>query len=357
MSDSGEKHAQKRYYFIPNLCLGQGLLGLFVMAALLALLLTLVHSGVADFDFVWLGKAGLLIFWTALLSALMLCRVRDYLANQPLSLVALINYLLVLLAAALCAVVADLWQHYSSLGVWRANLFSILNTVLIAAIPAGVILRLYYLQQRLHQQRSAALEARLQSLQAKIRPHFLFNSMNSLATLIRLDADRAEKTVENLSDLFRYALQNRTDVSLHEEVEACQRYLEIEKMRLGNRLEYSWDSSVDLKPIRVPALILQPLIENAVFHGIQPCARGGALYLVIDREKGTSRKGWVTIDLVNTLPESLQAKSLSLTSGHKMALDNLRSRLDTFLYGFAELDEAIIYNHYHTRIRFKPLEG
>tara|TARA_B110000967_G_scaffold73564_1_gene76060 strand:+ start:594 stop:935 length:342 start_codon:yes stop_codon:yes gene_type:complete len=104
--------------------------------------------------------------------------------------------------------------------------------------------------------------------------------MNSLATLIRIDPDKAEKTVENLCDLFRYALKNTSSVTLQEEVEACKRYLEIEKLRLDERLEYSWDIKVELNNILVPALILQPLIENAVFHGVQP-ARHGALFILL----------------------------------------------------------------------------
>jgi len=175
-----------------------------------------------------------------------------------------------------------------------------------------------------------------------------------LATLIHIDAERAEKVVENLSDLFRYALQNSSDVSLREEVDACQRYLEIEKMRLDDRLEYSWDIKLDLNAVRVPALILQPLIENAVFHGIQPAVDGGALYITIYDDK---KSGWISIDLVNTLPEVSADGNTAAISGHQMALENLRCRLDTFFNGLAELDEAVIHNHYHTRIRFKPLEG
>ena len=122
---------------------------------------------------------------------------------------ALINYLLVLLAAALCAVAAEYWNNYSRTGIWRADPLSILNTVLIAAIPAGVILRLYYLTAASYiNSKVPVLRRDWQALQATIRPHFLFNSMNSLATLIRIDADKAEKTVENLCDLFRYALKD-----------------------------------------------------------------------------------------------------------------------------------------------------
>ena len=354
MRDSGENQTQIDDYFIPDLCRGQGLLGIFVIAALSAVLMALLHSGISDFDFLWLGKIALLICWIALISALFLCRARPYILHFTLPRVALINYLLVLLAAALCAVAAEYWNNYSLSRVWRVDPVSILNTVLIAAIPAGVILRLYYLQQRLYQQQSANLEARLQALQATIRPHFLFNSMNSLATLIRIDPDKAEKTVENLCDLFRYALKNTSSVTLQEEVEACKRYLEIEKLRLDERLEYSWDIKVELNNILVPALILQPLIENAVFHGVQPARHGGALYIVIYRQSE-----WLVIDLINSLPDSTDDGSAvaANTSGHHLALDNLRSRLDAYFNGNAELQETVFKNHYHTRILFKPLEG
>ena len=354
MRDSGENQTQIDDYFIPDLCGGQGLLGIFVIAALSAVLMALLHGGIGNFDFLWLGKKALLICWIGLISAGFLCRARPYLMHLSLPRVALINYLLVLVAAALCGVAAEYWNNYSLLGVWQLDPLSILNTVVITAIPAGVILRLYYLQQRLHQQQSASLEARLQALQATIRPHFLFNSMNSLAALIPIDAGRAEKTVENLCDLFRYALKNNSSVTLQEEVEACKRYLEVEKIRLDERLQYSWDIKIELDNITVPALILQPLIENAVFHGVQPARQGGALYMVIYR-----RGEWVVLDFVNSLPDSTDDGSAvaAPSSGHQLALDNLRCRLDAYFSGNAELQETVFKNHYHTRILFKPLEG
>ena len=158
MSDSGENQTQIGNYFIPDLCRGQGLLGIFVIAALSALLMALLHNGIGDFDFLWLGKIALLIFWIALISAMFLCRARPYFCILPLPRVALINYLLVLLAAALCAVAAEYWNNYSRTGIWRTDPLSILNTVLIAAIPAGVILRLYYLTAAsVHQQQRPVL--------------------------------------------------------------------------------------------------------------------------------------------------------------------------------------------------------
>ena len=237
-------------------------------------------------------------------------------------------------------------------GVWHADALLIVDTVVITAIPAGAILRLFYLQHRLRQQQRASQEARIEALQSKIRPHFLFNSMNSLASLIRLDPDKAELILENLCDLFRYALSDgNAGVSLQLEVDTCKKYLEIEKLRLAERLKYKWDIQTDLSKISVPALILQPLIENAVFHGIQPALKGGYVNIKIYQQGE-----WICIDIVNSLENKAQ-KPVKKPVGHNLAVKNLRHRLDIFFNKQAELQETVKQNHYHTRIRFKPLEG
>ena len=360
MRDSGEKQPQIDDYFIPDLCRGQGLLGLLVIAGLMAVLMTLVRSGIWAFDFILLGKAALQIFWIALLSALFLCQARRFLIYRPLRQVAIINFILVLAAAAICATLTQLWGNYLVREAWDLDLYWIADTVLIAAIAAGAILRLFYLQHRLRQQQSANQQARIEALQSKIRPHFLFNSMNSLASLIRIDREKAEQTLENLCDLFRYALQDvNSGVSLQAEVDACEKYLQIEKLRLGERLEYSWDIEIELEDIRVPALILQPLVENAVFHGIQPAPRGGQVQIRICRDEdavGDGKEGWICIHLVNSL-ERDNRQAFEQTPGHRLAVKNLRHRLSAFFNNRAELQETVKHNHYHTRVRFKPMEG
>lgn len=352
MSDSGEKQAQLDNYFIPDLCRGQGLLGLLVIAGLFAVLMTLMRTGISAFDFLLLAKVALQVFWIALLSAVFLCQARRFLSHLPLREIALINYSLILMAAAICAAVAQLSSNYLLNGIWRVDYLWIINTVVIAAIPAGAILRLFYFQHQLRQQQGASQQARIEALQSKIRPHFLFNSMNSLASLIRTDPDKAEQTLENLCDLFRYALQDGSDgVSLQLEVDACKKYLQIEKLRLAERLQYDWDIDVDMENISVPALLLQPLIENAVFHGIQPARKGGYLKIRIYRDGE-----WVCIDLVNSL-ETNGEQRFQKPAGHNMAINNLRHRLDTFFNQQADLQETVKQNHYHTRMRFKPTEG
>ena len=352
MSDSGEKQAQIDNYFIPDLCRGQGLLGLLVIAGLFAVLMTLMRTGISAFDFLLLAKISLQVFWIALLGAVFLCQARRFLSHLPLREIALINFSLILLAAAICAAVAQLSSNYLLSGVWRVDFLQVINTVLIAAIPAGAILRLFYMQHQLRQQQSASQQMRIEALQSKIRPHFLFNSMNSLASLISTDPDKAEQTLENLCDLFRYALRDGSDgVSLQLEVDACKKYLQIEKLRLAERLQYDWDIEVDMENISVPALLLQPLIENAVFHGIQPARKGGYLKIRIYRDGE-----WVCIDLVNSL-ETNGEQRFQKPAGHNMAINNLRHRLDAFFNQQAELQETVKQNHYHTRMRFKPTEG
>jgi len=352
MSDSEEKQAQLDNYFIPDLCRGQGLLGLLLIAVLFAVLMTLMRSDISAFDFMLLAKVALQVFWIALLSAVFLCQARRFLIHLSLPEIAWINFSLILLAAAICAAIAQLSSNYLLNGIWRVDYLWIINTVVITAIPAGAILRFFYFQHQLRQQQGASQQARIEALQSKIRPHFLFNSMNSLASLIRTDPDKAEQTLENLCDLFRYALHDGTEgVSLQLEVDTCKKYLQIEKLRLAERLQYDWDIEVDMENIFVPALLLQPLIENAVFHGIQPARKGGYLKIRIYRDGE-----WVCIDLVNSLEASGEQR-FQKPAGHNMAIKNLRHRLDAFFNQQAELQETVKQNHYHTRVRFKPTEG
>ncbi len=352
MSDSGEKQAQLDNYFLPDLCRGQGLLGLLLTAGLLAVFMTLVRSGISAFDFLFLAQVAVDIFFIALLSAVFICQGRRFLINLPLPQIALINFFLVVAAAAICTALMELWQNYLLNGLWQVDYLLILNTMLITAILAGAILRLFYLQHQLRQQQGASQQARIEALQSKIRPHFLFNSMNSLASLIRTDPDKAEQTLENLCDLFRYALNNGSQgVSLQLEVDSCKKYLQVEKLRLAERLKYHWDIAIDLASISVPALILQPLIENAVFHGIQPALEGGYLKCSIYRDGE-----WICIEIENSL-EADTAQQLKKPTGHNMAVNNLRHRMDVFFNHRAELQETVQDNHYHTRIRFKPTEG
>ena len=163
----------------------------------------------------------------------------------------------------------------------------------------------------------AATAARLSELQARIRPHFLFNTLNSAIALVRADPPRAEAILEDLSDLFRHALLDQGDaVTLAGEIALARRYLDIEKVRFGDRLQVEWSIDEAAGSARVPHLLLQPLVENAVKHGVEPSASGAQVKISTQL-----RGGVVVIKVTNTLPSGQGPR------GHGVAQDNVRDRL------------------------------
>lgn len=171
-------------------------------------------------------------------------------------------------------------------------------------------------------QMPAATTARLAELQQRIRPHFLFNTLNSAIALVRSEPARAEAMLEDLAELFRQALAEPGEpTSLAEEIDLARRYLAIEEARFGERLRVRWQLDPAADGARLPPLLLQPLVENAVRHGIEPSPAGGELRIRTER-----RGAVVVIEIVNTLPPLRWAEA-PLPRGHGIALDNVRSRL------------------------------
>jgi two-component system sensor histidine kinase AlgZ len=159
--------------------------------------------------------------------------------------------------------------------------------------------------------------ARLAELQSRIRPHFLFNTLNTALSLVRRDPARAEGVLEDLAELFRVALTDSGEsVSLHEEVELAQRYLAIEQVRFGERLKVSWELDDDAGTARVPPLLLQPLVENAVRHGVEPAPDGGII-----RVRTRVKMGRAVVSIANTVPAGPSRP------GNGIALGNVRERL------------------------------
>ena len=171
-------------------------------------------------------------------------------------------------------------------------------------------------------------EARLQALQARIRPHFLFNSLNTVLGLMRSDPRRAEYKLENLADLFRVFMRDSRElVPLDEEVVICQQYLAIEQLRLGDRLQVRWQIEQMPGDALLPPLLLQPLVENAVHHGIEPRETPGEVLIAITR-----RAERVHVEIVN--PEAVAQPA---RPGNQMALSNVRERLSLLYDIEAEL--------------------
>src|SRR6185437_17106039 len=172
--------------------------------------------------------------------------------------------------------------------------FAIGNTVL-AALLGAALLRYFYVLAEWRARLAAVARAQFEALQARIRPHFLFNSMNTVAALVRVDPNAAERTVEDLTELFRAALGSDARPStLRQELALADRYLDIEQLRLGERLRVERDLEDLPAGMEMPSLLLQPLIENAVYHGIQPRQQGGVVRL-----SGRRVPGGVEIEIEN----------------------------------------------------------
>lgn len=183
------------------------------------------------------------------------------------------------------------------------------------ALFAGAMFR--WLDLRALARLPAETTARLAELQSRIRPHFLFNTLNTALALVRLDPARAEGVLEDLAELFRVAISDRIDaVTLDEEIELARRYLAIEQIRFGDRLRVSWELDPAAGSARVPPLLLQPLVENAVRHGVEPADAGGSI-----RVRTRVKRGRVLISIVNSVPAAPSRP------GSGMALRNVRERL------------------------------
>jgi two-component system sensor histidine kinase AlgZ len=196
----------------------------------------------------------------------------------------------------------------------------VISNLVICAIVTMLVLRYFYLQHRLITNTEAEAHARVQALQARIRPHFLFNSMNTIASLTRSDPYQAERAVEDLADLFRVSLAEKNNLTLKEELNVTERYLAIEAHRLGNRLEVQWeiDENIDWYT-EVPALVLQPLVENALYHGIEPLTEGGTVSIILK-----NIPGFIEVSVANPLS---QKSDQQRHKGNQMAQENIRQRL------------------------------
>ena len=223
------------------------------------------------------------------------------------------------------AVVTGLVVRFLALGEWPAP----------SAAPIGIVQAMFtgglfgfalqhYFSLRTRAFSPALAEARLQALQARIRPHFLFNSLNAALSLIRHSPQQAEDTLQDLADLFRVLMRDARDiVSLEDEILVCKQYLSIEKIRLGDRLQINWQiADIDAEMLRtasIPSLLLQPLLENAVHYGVEPSVVPGTITIELQCSRSL-----IEISVRNSLPAS---PAPDTSGGNHMALENIRERL------------------------------
>jgi len=333
--------------FLPNLCGIRAVFFVVLIAELFAFFLALAPMDIpATQRWYQLGLISLFVQWCALASCSILCLFRPYLARFSNIKAGIISYIIVL---SVIAIITELTYYFiyersSELypASWHLHFF--LRNIAIGAILTGPILRYFYIQNQWRRNIRAETEARVQALQSRIRPHFLFNSMNTIASLTRSDPEKAEMAVENLADLFRVSLSDaRKQVRLEEELELCHRYIEIEQLRLGERLDVKWELDVP-NDAMVPALLLQPILENAIYHGIESQTEGGCIEI-----KGTLTNKQIEFTITNSLPD-IEAQQRQ--HGNQLAQENVRERLSALYAHRGKFDISENKGMYQVTLQF-----
>jgi two-component system sensor histidine kinase AlgZ len=313
-------HDDELPHWLPDFCSLPVLFAVMVVAELLALVVLIAPSDESRPLLPRLATASLFVQWLALVCAVCLCKLRPQLRKLTPWFGIAAAYALMLTVTLLGSALVFELDHQLDLGLTLPTQFEsrfIWRSAALCALIAAALLRYFFVLQQWRARVRAEAKARFDALQARIRPHFLFNSMNTIASLIRVRPAEAENAVENLSDLFRAALGAEAHSTLGEELDLVRRYLDIEKLRLGERLRV--DLHVDELPadMQLPPLLLQPLVENAVYHGVQQLPEGGTVSI-------SGRRGdkSLSIEIRNPCPPTRSTKR------HGVALENTRARIE-----------------------------
>ena len=312
--------------FLPDFCNVRTLFVIILLAELLALVLSLSQNPSLYIRTVDLAMNSLFIQWVALSCTALLCIFRKYLQKLTEKWVATISYCLTLVVTLLVSELAwyifvlQLESNYINSG----HTVFITRVMSISSIAWALALRYFYVNHQWKLRIESESNARFQALQSRIKPHFLFNCMNTIASLIRRTPDLAEESIEDLSDLFRASLQDtQKPTTLKDEITLCKRYLRIEKHRLGERLSVDWDLDTIPGNVSLPLLCIQPLIENAIYHGIELNPGGGLISII-----GTLNNGNISIKIKNPITQS--PSHTTSKTGNRVAQDNIKQRLASY---------------------------
>jgi two-component system sensor histidine kinase AlgZ len=351
----------ERAEYLPDFCRPGTVLALVLISELVALVLSLGRPrAIADASF-WgtMANTSLFLLWIALSGAAVLCYMRPALARRSV-LQATAAALVLLVAVTGIISEAGWWlgRYWAFLGAPTSrslsepgHLMFVLGNMAIALIVSALALRYFYVSH--HWRRNVELEAtaRVNALQARIRPHFLFNSLNTIAALTRREPGLAEEAIEDLADLFRASLRDSSGtMSLKEDLEIARLYQRMEQHRLGERLNVEW--KVDTLPMRtqIPGLSLQPLLENAVYHGIEPLPEGGTVAI----EGAVIGGDRIRITIRNPLPVDQPG---ARREGNRMALNNISERF-RIAYGHrARVRHGASGQHFEVTLEFPLTES
>lgn len=315
-------------YFVPDLCNARAIIILLAVSEALVLAMTLIESSLLGFSWQRFTVMSFFVQWVCLLSVAVICPLRNVFVHLPALAASGLAIAVVATVTLVVSVAGEyLWPTNQGLVDW----WWVARNVLIGGIFASMAMRYFYVQSQWQFKTQAELNARLAALQANIRPHFFFNTLNTVSSLIAIDPDKAERMLLDLAQLFRAVLkQDDSLILLQDEIELGKRYLDIEQVRLGERMRVYWHMPKPLPAIKVPQLLLQPLLENAVYHGIAPSVEGGQIDIDLHEEKQQWR-----LEIRNTKVAS------GTTGGNRIAQANIAARLEALGQGARlQIDES-----------------
>ena len=351
MAGPTESPDRESEVYLPDFCAPATILVVLLVAELIAILLTLASDPDAGTFLTELAKMSLYVLWLALLSAAVLCQTARWIEKLGPTRAFVMSFIILML---LCLVLAEVaYQLNAIFGeaviIDDTHLGFLSRTFAISAIVIALAMRYLYISSEWRRSIVLEAQARVSALQALIRPHFLFNSMNTIASLTRSDPRRAEEAVEDLADLLRANLGGPKDrTTLKEELEVAAIYQRIEKLRLADRLAVRWN--IDELPMRalIPSLTIQPLLENAIYHGIELLPDGGEVTV-----NGEKRGDRLVIEVSNPVARDAPAKK----PGNRMAMSNIRQRFDLAYGNRASVSVDDSGNRYSVRLEFPCDEG
>lgn len=316
-----------------------------VLAEAIAIMLAFA-PGVTEDHWYRLGLSTLFVQWVTILTIIMIYLFRHHLGRSKPGTRLIYTCLILVLSTIIVSNVAfNILSHFRWLSDQNMEDFFISNTYI--ALAASIIgAQFYWIHLDRMQAIAAEAEARLCALQAQIKPHFIFNCLNTLAELTHTSPKTAEKAILNLSDLFRAATNIGETETLENELLITNSYIELEKLRLGNRLLVSIETPDIIPNIHLPVLTLQPLVENSIRHGIEGCSQGGMVTLTI-HEKDIH----VEIKIKNPI-----GKPSTHIKHAGVAVTNIIKRLDIFYKGRAKFNQ-ILYNDIHETTILLPKDG
>ena len=318
-------------YFFTKIGRWQHLIELFIASNILAMILALAEAqSWTALSVERLLQYMLFINWVLLafvaLVELFQKKIQPLNFAQALVVGFILLQMIVLLTTVVLNAVIYFGQNFQIHGLSRDVLLDGVMLHLSYGVLIGTFcFRYLYLREQWARQQNSELHARIQAMQARIHPHFLFNSLNTVISLITIDPDKAEQMLLNLSRLFRASFKELKLVRLKDEIELCQHYLAIEQMRLGDRLRVEWkyDDEVLFSQVQIPLLTLQPLVENSIFHGVEKFLTKSTISILIEVLQNQ-------VNIVITNPYTQD--KINLRQGNGIAVENVKQRLEAY-YG------------------------